>query len=157
LVESRSGRPQQVSREIARPAVSSSHAYLDIVLAMGNIEGARRACGELRELAQMFDTDVLRATASQGQGAIELPQRNASAALGPLGDAFELWQRLEAPCESARVRVLIGQACGRWVTRRPPRLNWMRPEPCSNGSAPAPPWLTFSRAAKTQDLETIIR
>jgi DNA-binding CsgD family transcriptional regulator len=35
----------------------------------------------------------------------------AGAALDPLRRAFERWERLEAPYEAARVRVLIGHAC----------------------------------------------
>ena len=86
-------------------------AHLEIMLATGDIEEARGACGELQALAESFDTDVLRAMAAQAQGAIELAGGDARAALGPLRCAFEVWERLEAPYESARVRVLIGLAC----------------------------------------------
>jgi DNA-binding NarL/FixJ family response regulator len=48
---------------------------------------------------------------AQAQGALTLCEGDAGAALGPLRVAFELWNRLEAPYEAARVRVLIGQAC----------------------------------------------
>src|SRR5690606_6419623 len=34
------------------------------------------------------------------------------AALAPLREAWALWEQVEAPYESARVRVLVGQACG---------------------------------------------
>ena len=63
------------------------------------------------QLAQAFDTDVLRAVVAQADGAIALAEGNAQAALDPLRCAFELWERLEAPYEAARVRVLIGRAC----------------------------------------------
>jgi ATP/maltotriose-dependent transcriptional regulator MalT len=86
-------------------------AHLEIMLAMGDVEETRRACGELRELAQAFDTDVLRAMVAQADGAIALAEDHAGAALDPLRCAFELWERLEAPYEAARVRVLIGHAC----------------------------------------------
>ena len=59
----------------------------------------------------MFDTDGLRAVVAQADGAIALVEGQAQAALAPLRCAFEQWQRLEAPYEAARVRVLIGQAC----------------------------------------------
>jgi ATP/maltotriose-dependent transcriptional regulator MalT len=86
-------------------------AHLEIMLAMGDVEETRRARDELRELAQAFDTDVLRAVVAQADGAIALAEDHARAALDPLRSAFELWERLEAPYEAARVRVLIGHAC----------------------------------------------
>lgn len=86
-------------------------AYLEIMLAMGDVEKTRRARDELRELAEAFDTDVLRAVVAQADGAIALAEDHAREALEPLRRAFELWERFEAPYEAARVRVLIGQAC----------------------------------------------
>ncbi|MPZ17310.1 MAG: helix-turn-helix transcriptional regulator [Luteitalea sp.] len=86
-------------------------AYLEIMLATGDIQEARSACGELQALAETFDADVLRATAARAHGAIELAEGDARAALGPLRCAFEVWARLDASYECARVRVLLGQAC----------------------------------------------
>ena len=86
-------------------------AYLEIMLAIGDVEDARRARDELQELAKAFDTDGLRAVVAQADGAIALVEGHEQAALDPLRCAFEQWQRLEAPYEAARVRVLIGQAC----------------------------------------------
>ena len=81
------------------------------MLAVGDLEDARRARDELQELAGVFDTDGLRAVVAQADGAIALGEGHAPAALDPLRRAFEQWQRLEAPYEAARVRVLIGEAC----------------------------------------------
>ena len=86
-------------------------AYLEIMLAIGDLEDARRARDELQELGRAFDADALRALVAQADGAIALAGGQAQAALDPLRCAFEQWQRLEAPYEAARVRVLIGQAC----------------------------------------------
>ena len=86
-------------------------AHVEIMLAIGDVEDARRARDELRALAQAFDTDVLRAVVAQADGAIALAEGNPHAALDPLRCAFELWERLVAPYEAARVRVLIGRAC----------------------------------------------
>jgi DNA-binding CsgD family transcriptional regulator/tetratricopeptide (TPR) repeat protein len=86
-------------------------ACLEIMLAIGDLEDARRARDELRELARTFDADGLRAMVAQAEGAIALAEGRAHAALDPLRRAFERWQRLEAPYEAARVRVLIGHAC----------------------------------------------
>lgn len=85
-------------------------AHLEIMLAAGDVEEAQRACRELRELANRFGTEALRAMAAQAEGAMLLAEGGARAALGPLGSAVETWQRLEAPYEAACVRTLIGLA-----------------------------------------------
>jgi DNA-binding CsgD family transcriptional regulator len=86
-------------------------AYHEIMLAAGNLPEARSACRELQELADTLDTEVLRATAAQARGAVEVIEGDARAALAPLRSALAAWGRLEAPYESARVRVLVGIAC----------------------------------------------
>jgi ATP/maltotriose-dependent transcriptional regulator MalT len=86
-------------------------AHLEIMLASGDVEEARRALDQLRELADAFDADALRAVVAQADGAIALAEGGAHAAIGPLRSAFTLWERLDAPYEAARARVLIGQAC----------------------------------------------
>lgn len=86
-------------------------AHLEIMLAAGENEEARRACRELEEIAETCDTETLRAMAAQARGAVELAEGDGRAALGPLRRAVELWREVEAPYEVARVRVLIGRAC----------------------------------------------
>jgi DNA-binding CsgD family transcriptional regulator len=86
-------------------------AHLEIMLAVGDHQEAHAACREIQELAAMFDTDALRAIATHAQGATELAEGDPRAALRHLRDAFDAWQRLEAPYDSARARVLIGLTC----------------------------------------------
>lgn len=86
-------------------------AHIEIMLAVGDIEEASNACCELKEIAQRFGTDVLGATASHAQGAVELARGDLQAALISLRRAFEEWQQVEAPYEAARVRMLMGLAC----------------------------------------------
>jgi ATP/maltotriose-dependent transcriptional regulator MalT len=86
-------------------------AYVEIALAAGDVEGARTVCGELEEMAASFDTAVLAAMAAYARGSIELAEGDARAALGSLRRAFEVWQQIEAPYVTARVRVLVGLAC----------------------------------------------
>jgi ATP/maltotriose-dependent transcriptional regulator MalT len=86
-------------------------AHFDIMLASGDLEEARRARDELRELARAFDADALRAVAAQAAGAIAIAEGDPHAALDPLRCAFDIWKRFDAPYEAARVRVLIGDAC----------------------------------------------
>ena len=86
-------------------------AYLEIMLEAGALDEARRAHEELQALAETFDSEVLVAMAAQARGTLAIADGDAPTAIGPLRRAFELWDRLEAPYEAARVRVLIGQAC----------------------------------------------
>jgi DNA-binding NarL/FixJ family response regulator len=86
-------------------------AYIEIMLAGGELEAGREASRELDSLAGGHDEGALRAMAGQAQGAIELAAGNAAAALVSLRSAAGAWQRLEAPYETARVRELIGMAC----------------------------------------------
>lgn len=86
-------------------------AYIEIMLATGDVGGAENATQELEAVAASFDSGVPGALAAQARGAVALATGDAQAALGSLGRAFELWQRIEAPHAAARVRVLIGEAC----------------------------------------------
>ncbi len=86
-------------------------AYVEIMLAVNDIESARSACRELADIAERFDAGVLSAMAAHAQGAVELAEGDAQAALGSLRRAFEAWRQVEAPYEAARVRVLVGLAC----------------------------------------------
>jgi DNA-binding CsgD family transcriptional regulator len=86
-------------------------AYVEIMLAVSKIENARGACHELADIAESFDTSVLSAMAAHAQGAVDLAEGDAKAALGSLRRAFEAWRQVEAPYEAARVRVLMGMAC----------------------------------------------
>ena len=86
-------------------------AYVEILLAVGELEEAGLACRELEEIAESFDTRVLSAMAAYARGAVELAEGDAQDALVSLGGAFEAWQEVGAPYEAARVRVLTGLAC----------------------------------------------
>lgn len=99
-------------------------AYLEIMLAARDIEQARRACLELQSLADTFGTDALRAMAAQARGAVELAGGDARSALAPLRRAFDVWERLEAPYDSARARVLIGLACHALDDEETAALEW---------------------------------
>ena len=81
------------------------------MLAVGDVGDAEIAASELQELAEVFDTDVLRAVVAQAEAPSPLARATPGGAIDPLRRAFDLWQRLEAPYEAARVRVLIAEAC----------------------------------------------
>ena len=86
-------------------------AYVEIMLAVGEIEEARSACRELEETVERFESAILGAMAAHARGAVELAGGDARAALVALRRALQVWQELEAPYEAARVRVLLGLAC----------------------------------------------
>jgi ATP/maltotriose-dependent transcriptional regulator MalT len=87
-------------------------AHTEIMLAAGDLREADRGCSELEKIAERFDSEALRAMSAQGRGAVSLAKGDAGAALASLSRALELWRRVEAPYETARVRVQIGMACG---------------------------------------------
>jgi ATP/maltotriose-dependent transcriptional regulator MalT len=86
-------------------------ARVEILLAGRDHEGARAACAELAEIAARFHTDVLRATAAQAQGALELAAGKPREALVRLRLAWKEWQALEIPHAAARTRELLGLTC----------------------------------------------
>lgn len=85
-------------------------AAIEILLASADLAGARAAADELRERANVFGGLWLNADASQCDAAVLLAQHNHSGALEAARRAWSAWQRLDAPYESARVRVLMGLA-----------------------------------------------
>jgi ATP/maltotriose-dependent transcriptional regulator MalT len=86
-------------------------AFVEIMLAGGEVEEARAAADELEALAQRYSSAMLRAIAAYERGAVELAGGDAAGALEFLRRALDDWRTLEAPYEVARTRVLIGRAC----------------------------------------------
>jgi DNA-binding CsgD family transcriptional regulator len=87
--------------------------YVEILIAVGDLETARAAADELTRIATAFDAPLLLATSIQATGAVLFAQGEMKAALALLREAWAIWQRLETPYEAARVRVLIGRVCQR--------------------------------------------
>ena len=87
-------------------------AYVEILVAVGDLKGAEEGCGELEAIAgREEEPGALAAMAAQARGLVELTASSPEAALAALRRAGELWQRFRAPYESARTRELIGLAC----------------------------------------------
>jgi ATP/maltotriose-dependent transcriptional regulator MalT len=86
-------------------------AYVEILLAAGDVDEARKGCSELEEAATECDSDMLRAMLAHARGAVELAAGDPGGALVRLRKAAQDWQELEAPYEAARARVLVGRAC----------------------------------------------
>jgi DNA-binding CsgD family transcriptional regulator len=86
-------------------------AYVEIMLAVGDADGARETCRELEQIADVHRSGMLGAMAAQATGTVALADGDAWAALVSLRTAGELWRELEVPYEAARARVLVGLAC----------------------------------------------
>jgi DNA-binding CsgD family transcriptional regulator len=86
-------------------------AHVDVMLAVDDLDEARRASAELEEIAQECESALLRAAAAHARGAVELAAGDAAAALSGLRHAAQSWQELEAPYEAAQTRVLVARAC----------------------------------------------
>jgi DNA-binding CsgD family transcriptional regulator len=104
---------RRAAGEVSEPLkrVGLLAASVEIMLAIGDLEQARGACRELREIAESYDSRMLTAMVEQARGAVGLAGRDPRSALASLRRAWQLWHDLEAPYEAARVRVLVGQAC----------------------------------------------
>jgi DNA-binding NarL/FixJ family response regulator len=86
-------------------------AYVEIMLAVGDSEEARGACHELQEISVRYESGMLDAMVAHARGAVDLADGDARAALIELRRAVGVWQVIEVPYETARVRVLLGMAC----------------------------------------------
>jgi tetratricopeptide (TPR) repeat protein len=85
-------------------------AYVEIMVAAGDVQAARVAADELSKVAGDLDAPALNAVAAQARGAVLLADDDARAALTVLRQAWTAWQEVEAVYDAARVRVLIGLA-----------------------------------------------
>jgi ATP/maltotriose-dependent transcriptional regulator MalT len=86
-------------------------AHAEIMLAVSDVDEARRAAEELDEISSTAGTTMLRAIAAQVRGMVALAEGDAKGALVSLRRACRTWQELDAPYETARTRMLMGRAC----------------------------------------------
>jgi len=112
-VESAAGMTRRAAAEAVEPFVRATMvpAHVEVMLAAGDLDEARRAADELAGIAVAGKRAMLDAIAARTQGEVELAQGDPKAALTALRRGARLWQELSAPYEVARVRVLIGLAC----------------------------------------------
>jgi len=85
-------------------------AYVEIMLAAGDIAAARAAADEMSQIAVALDAPLLRALSTSATGAVLIAEGQPQAALTELLEAATLWRKLSAPYEAGRVRVLAGLA-----------------------------------------------
>jgi DNA-binding CsgD family transcriptional regulator len=86
-------------------------AYVEIMLAAGDLPAARGAANELAELAVALNAPFLLAGSAHATGAVHLAAGDARAALDALRQALGSYQELGALYDAARIRILIGLAC----------------------------------------------
>jgi DNA-binding NarL/FixJ family response regulator len=86
-------------------------AYVEIMLASGDLDEAREAASELDATSAVSGRPMVAALAAYATGAVELAAGNAAAAVSPLHRARGVWQELDAPYEVARTQVLAALAC----------------------------------------------
>lgn len=99
----------ETTEVISRPRLLGP--AVEIMIAAGDVGGARAATNELAALAAASDAPLLRAHALTAEGAVRLATEDARGALPALRTAWETWRALDVPYEAARVRVLVARAC----------------------------------------------
>ena len=112
-VESALSTIRRVVEEATEPLkrVGLLPAYVEIMLAAGNLEAANRASLELEQLAHRYESAMLTGMVAFARGAVLLAENDARRALAALRRSADVWQQLEAPYEVARTRELVGLAC----------------------------------------------
>ena len=85
-------------------------AAVEIALAAGDQELARRAAGELASIADVYGTIALRAAATCARGWVALARGESSAALRDLRDAAALFREAEMPYQLAVARRRLAEA-----------------------------------------------
>ncbi|MCK6209116.1 response regulator transcription factor [Georgenia sp. EYE_87] len=93
----------------SRAAVPLLAAAVEVLLAAGDLDGARRAAAELAP-ARPGTGGVPTALADRAAGEVLLAEGRARPALEPLRRAWAAWVRLDVPYEIARTRVLLARA-----------------------------------------------
>jgi DNA-binding CsgD family transcriptional regulator len=122
------------------PRAKVLDAYVEIVLAVNDVDAAHAAAGELSAIATRWNVPFLRALASRAHGAVLLANGNALASLAELRQSWGIWCELDAPYEASRVRILIAQACRELKDEENARLELAEAR------------LTFERLGATKDL-----
>ena len=87
-------------------------ASVEIMIGVGALEDAEAGCRELEAIAATLGSEILDAIGAHARGALVLARGDAASAIKPLRSSFEVWNHFGAPYLAARLRVLIGAACG---------------------------------------------
>jgi ATP/maltotriose-dependent transcriptional regulator MalT len=88
-------------------------AAVDILLAAGDLEGARAAATELSTIASAIGASLLNAASAQATGAVLLAEGDVAGAATSLCQAVEIWRDLGMPYEEAHTCLLMAAVCER--------------------------------------------
>ena len=95
----------------AKIRARSLPAYVEILIAAGDVEAARKGAEELADIAAALDSELMRGMAAEARGAVLLAENDPRSALAALKEAARQFRELDVPYEAARVHVLSGLAC----------------------------------------------
>ena len=85
-------------------------AEVDVQIALGGTDAARRAADELAAIAERYGSSALQAAATQATGCVALWAGDVAAAIRLLRDALARWTALDAPREVAEIRRRLARA-----------------------------------------------
>ena len=86
-------------------------AAVEILLAVGDEDGAAAAAAELSALTEGRPSPVVGALAAQARATVDLLAGRAEAVPGPLREAIRTWLKVRAPYQEARARTMLARAC----------------------------------------------
>jgi tetratricopeptide (TPR) repeat protein len=113
-------------------------AFVEVMVAAGDIEAARRGADELAGIAGDFGMTALAAEAALARGVVLLAEADARPALVALRESARLWRELDAPYARREPRSAWLRRAARSVTRTPPGWSFPPRAASSHGSAPSP-------------------
>jgi class 3 adenylate cyclase/ribosomal protein L11 len=85
-------------------------AQVEILLAAGDVAGARASADELAALADKFNTPSVLANSASANGLVALAEGKADEAVTHLRQAIGMWVGVDAPFETARMRLALADA-----------------------------------------------
>jgi class 3 adenylate cyclase len=85
-------------------------AQVEIALAAGDIPTAQSAVAELEQIAEIYESPTWEASMLTCRASVDLQEGNPEKAIELLNRAWRVWQDMDLPYESARARLLLGQA-----------------------------------------------
>jgi DNA-binding CsgD family transcriptional regulator len=85
--------------------------YVEIMIALGDVDAARAAAGQLEELTEQQGTESLAAMTHHARACGALAEGDVAGCLTLARLAWHAWHNLEAPYEAAHSRVLVARAC----------------------------------------------
>jgi DNA-binding NarL/FixJ family response regulator len=85
-------------------------AFVEIMLAAGDVDAAGVGIDELEQIAADFNSIYLEAVAAECRGAVLLASGDPARASVVLRQAWRMWRSLDAPFETAQVRLRMARA-----------------------------------------------